>query len=379
MSDFETSGDELSLDDSFSDDFEPVVSGTQQTKFRDVEYKCFSPMEIGERQSNDVSHLSALLSLPPTISSELLKRFKYNKERAVESYMEDPDRALTGYSALVRQTIADFMCDICCIDGTVDTLSLSCKHAYCFDCFTHYTTDKIRDGEHKILCPGPKCPLIVSESDLKSFLSTSVIERYSLNLLRAYVNETPSLKFCPAPNCEYIIECHIPQSQFNEIVPTVTCKCSHAFCFSCQMPDHLPAPCFLTTKWVKKCKDDSETANWIAANTKECTKCHATIEKNGGCNHMTCKKCKYEFCWVCSGPWSEHGTGYYQCNRFDNEESVKARTDQEKFRAALKRYLHVCLSLYFLKLIFYSITIDMPTTINLQNCRPIYSQRRKPR
>jgi ariadne-1 len=113
-------------------------------------------------------------------------------------------------------------------------------------------------------------------------------------------------------------------------------------------------------KWVKKCKDDSETANWISANTKECGKCQSTIEKNGGCNHMTCRKCRYEFCWVCMGkycfcsalfeerenltklflgPWSEHGTAWYNCNRFDESKDV---TDKKsKSRASLERYLHV--------------------------------------
>jgi ariadne-1 len=47
--------------------------------------------------------------------------------------------------------------------------------------------------------------------------------------------------------------------------------------------------CPLIRKWTKKCDDDSETSNWISANTKECPKCGATIEKDGGCNHMICK------------------------------------------------------------------------------------------
>ena len=29
----------------------------------------------------------------------------------------------------------------------------------------------------------------------------------------------------------------------------------------------------LIKKWIKKCDDDSETSNWISANTKECPKC----------------------------------------------------------------------------------------------------------
>lgn len=56
---------------------------------------------------------------------------------------------------------------------------------------------------------------------------------------------------------------------------------------------------------------------------------------------MTCKKCKWEFCWVCMGPWSEHGTSWYQCNRFDERSGIDARDTQAKSRASLERYLHV--------------------------------------
>lgn len=57
-------------------------------------------------------------------------------------------------------------------------------------------------------------------------------------------------------------------------------------------------------------------------------------------SHMTCKKCKYEFCWVCMGAWSEHGNSWYQCNRYDEKSGVDARDQQAKSRASLERYLH---------------------------------------
>ncbi|KAJ3111831.1 hypothetical protein HDU96_005310 [Phlyctochytrium bullatum] len=47
-----------------------------------------------------------------------------------------------------------------------------------------------------------------------------------------------------------------------------------------------------------------------------------------------------KFCWVCLGPWADHGTQWYNCNRFDEKNSIDARDAQAKSRQALERYLH---------------------------------------
>jgi ariadne-1 len=154
------------------------------------------------------------------------------------------------------------------------------------------------------------------------------------------VEDKEYLKWCPAPDCENAIECGVRKKDLDKVVPTVACDCKYRFCFGCILADHQPAPCDLVKKWLKKCADDSETANWIAANTKECPKCNSTIEKNGGCNHMTCRKCKHEFCWMCMGLWSEHGTSWYNCNRFEEKSGSEARDAQAKSRVSLERYLH---------------------------------------
>ena len=41
-------------------------------------------------------------------------------------------------------------------------------------------------------------------------------------------------------------------------------------------------------QWKQKCQDDSETKHWLTANTKPCPKCGKPVEKNGGCNLVTC-------------------------------------------------------------------------------------------
>lgn len=55
---------------------------------------------------------------------------------------------------------------------------------------------------------------------------------------------------------------------------------------------------------------------------------------------MTCRKCKHEFCWMCMGPWQEHGTSWYNCNRFEEKSGTDARDAQAKSRHSLERYLH---------------------------------------
>merc|ERR1719204_1596511 len=45
---------------------------------------------------------------------------------------------------------------------------------------------------------------------------------------------------------------------------------------------------------------------FMANETKQCPHCLVWIEKNGGCNHMTCHHCRGEFCWLCFGNWSDH-------------------------------------------------------------------------
>ena len=74
-------------------------------------------------------------------------------------------------------------------------------------------------------------------------------------------------------------------------------------------------PSLQLMRWQEKCSNESETVNWILANTKKCPKCLARIEKNQGCNHMVCKNkgCKKEFCWVCMDDWYGAGCRVRYC------------------------------------------------------------------
>ena len=68
---------------------------------------------------------------------------------------------------------------------------------------------------------------------------------------------------------------------------------------------------------------------------RRCKRCRFVIEKNQGCNHMTCRVCNHEFCWMCLGDWKDHGHGtggFYKCNKYDQmmKEGGDLKLEEEK-------------------------------------------------
>ncbi|KAI9801633.1 MAG: hypothetical protein M1833_002315 [Piccolia ochrophora] len=352
--------DQDDSDGSFGDEFddEPDLGFDSQDKDiikpqrkpYDVDFKVIGPVDIQDHQDKQIDEISAILGQPPEAAAILLRHVRWNKERLIETYMDRPEKVLdsaglnqsTGRAPRTK-AVRGFTCGICYNDEPgLDTYAMRCGHRFCVNCYKHYLAQKIKEeGEAaRIQCPEEDCRRIVDSKSLDLLIAMDLKDRYQILLTRTYVDDKENLKWCPAPNCEYAVDCAVKKRQLNLIVPTVHCLCGHDFCFGCTLNDHQPAPCMLVRRWLKKCEDDSETANWISANTKECPKCNSTIEKNGGCNHMTCRKCKHEFCWICMGLWSEHGTNWYSCNRFEEKSGSDARDAQAKSRQSLERYLH---------------------------------------
>lgn len=440
----EESEDDMDMD-AFGEDFKVVPKGKH--KAYEVEYESLSQAAVEKLMKQDVDHICGIFGVDVSTANLLLRYIKWNKERLIEKYMDNPTTMLVAAGVIVPEASSQpapapirthsstsssttrrptratskllalasgsksakspsvspvsptssfhipkslkpkveepFVCPICFDDDTsIQTLALDCEHTFCFGCWTAYVNSKIRDeGEHSIRCMAEGCALVAPDPFIRSILipepgapvgdaseeaeNKKTWDRFQELLVRQFVACNNDLKFCPYPSCTNTVSCPSASSKASlaTVVPTVSCGArglgpqamsqsqtegglglsmkEHMFCFGCPIEsDHRPVVCGVARMWLKKCRDDSETANWIKSNTKECTNCQSTIEKNGGCNHMTCKKCKHEFCWVCMGPWSEHGTAWYSCNRFDEKTGVDARDAQSKSRASLERYLH---------------------------------------
>jgi len=172
---------------------------------------------------------------------------------------------------------------------------------------------------------------------------TRMVDIYWKWMCKNFTDENKEIKWCPQPGCEY---CILVKSHANVKNP-VECECGTAFCVICQKKAHEPVDCEVAQRWEDKNTAESENVTWIMANCKTCpnAKCKKPIEKNQGCNHMTCRSCGHDFCWVCLDLWKNHGSatgGYYKCNKFEDmkkdKEFVKKQTAIEESKNELARY-----------------------------------------
>ena len=135
----------------------------------------------------------------------------------------------------------------------------------------------------KIECPAHGCKILLDDVFVTNMIGNQpgVKRKYLHGITNSFVLAHRSIRWCPGTDCLYAIRVVSP-----EWMSVLCTKCHSTFCFLCADPWHDPVPCSILKRWKRKCADDSETSNWLVANTKECPQCHATIEKDGGCNHV---------------------------------------------------------------------------------------------
>lgn len=237
---------------------------------------------------------------------------------------------------------SSFTCPLCGETCNADQSdSLACGHRFCSNCWTNWLCAKNDEGPSAVFttCMAFKCKEVVSEELQMRHLPADRKEKFKTWLIDNLIQGNRHLRWCPRPGCDRAAE--YKGGGMKEI----NCRCGYVFCFKCGHEGHRPADCELVDKWLLKNNTDAENVNWIIANTKKCPKCNVFIEKNQGCNHMTCRNCKYEFCWLCKGDWAEHGSatgGFYKCNKYDsskNTDAVAEETKAEEARNALQKYM----------------------------------------
>lgn len=72
----------------------------------------------------------------------------------------------------------------------------------------------------------------------------------------------------------------------------------------------------------------------VAERVTNCPQCGLIVEKEeGGCNHMICAKCKYEFCWVCG---MKYTVNHFDANNVFGCQGLQTTTPNSRCKLILK-------------------------------------------
>ncbi|KAG8390519.1 hypothetical protein BUALT_Bualt01G0091800 [Buddleja alternifolia] len=293
-------------------------------------YTILKEEDIRKLHDGDISTVANVLSVSRGVACFLLCKNNWSLSTVYNEWFADDEKPL---ETVAKRKSGNQVCKICYESVVVENmLSVACGHLFCSDCWkTYISTSITKDGVGclTLRCPEPSCKAPAG-LDMAELLATAD-EKEKLNkyLIRSYIEGNRKRKWCPAPGCEFSVQFNSDGCDSYDVV----CDCDYKFCWKCMEESHRPIDCETVEKWVKKSSCDGESATWILAYTKPCPKCHKSIEKNQGCNHMTCR-CRHQFCWTCLASWNKHN----QCNQYSVGKDVIEKRENAKL--GLQRYAH---------------------------------------
>jgi E3 ubiquitin-protein ligase RNF14 len=246
----------------------------------------------------------------------------------------DAEFALLRADALSRRQAflasADNLCKLCFCDDVkgvnMRQISATCRHQFCVDCVERMVEVHVRDGSvTQLVCPEPRCSCAMDPSVVKAVLDDEQFEKYESMLLAKTLDSMPDLVYCP--------RCETPvlEDEGDDHCGRCT-NCMYAFCTLCRDAWHAGAECLnaaqrlavlegrragnsqMSEEALRKYREelaDATAAAYVAKRGKRCPECKAGVEKNEGCNKMTCA-CGAYFCWTCGQKLSGDGYSHYR-------------------------------------------------------------------
>ncbi|UJR15731.1 hypothetical protein I4U23_002666 [Adineta vaga] len=277
------------------DTFKPIDSELIRRKLiQNNEDNELSESEFVNRQ---IRHLQTLDRNQPQTKA-ILEEEQLNSEISMDEYeLIKPDICTNCYQD---------------IDETIPMTALkACAHWLCNQCWKQYLENSIKSIKI-VLCPEWNCCSIVDVGTILSLVNVRCMNIYERNIEKCLVNLSRSHVKCPSKSCSNIVQV------IGSGIDHVRCRCGHEFCFHCRKDPHFPATCSAYRLYMDEAHRNGDFISDYNAITqikgRNCISCNNFIEKNGGCNHMTCR-CGTEFCWTCTAYWKDHNApdGTFSC------------------------------------------------------------------
>jgi hypothetical protein len=180
-------------------------------------------------------------------------------------------------------------------------VTATCRHVnrtICDHCLLGHVQQAVQiTFTDDIHCPELECGIQFDYDTVRDILSLAgdqkLLDRYDQYVTHQQLEKMDEFIWCANPKCNagqlnaggrwnYIVTCF---------------ACHQKTCFTHRVQWHDGRTC--EEYDLKIALDDVLSRRWIVEHSKKCPKCPFQIEKNDGCDHMTCIKCRHEFCWAC--------------------------------------------------------------------------------
>jgi len=207
------------------------------------------------------------------------------------------------FSFSIYDTITADDCSICearMITSNKRTLT-TCKHSFCYSCTRRWIDTEVVALALSVKCPNRNCKSEICQVDIKTFHSAAFAQKLIDNNLWKCLNSMGDLINCPL--------CDIGCFMYNSACDDAECpNCKFKFCLKCKHISHPNETCeeyisMLSQDDKRRYEELTKSTHWLSVNSKKCPQCSTHIQRNGGCSHMTCRACKYEWCWLCMGKY----------------------------------------------------------------------------
>lgn len=301
------------------DDEDERDEGQEENICEDVEIeqvkmdKTVDTRQLMRYHENLSFEAAEVLAVHPDVAFELLHFCKWNTELLYLQYADHKMDLLSAVgipegkvniSLAMEPATEDGTCDVCFDDFEAkDILHPICGHSYCRDCWKQHILTKIDSAVHIITCmeEGCKCP--ISIHDVEKLCGTNIATKYHRFIVENNVQVSGGLKHCIRPNCPFVLTLDSVG-----LCAVATCECGQRICWRCGNEAHAPCTCKQVKDWSMIDPNAVLEDKWVNENTKPCPKCKVPIQKDGGCNHMVCTACQYQFCWTCGNAAHTHGS-----------------------------------------------------------------------
>ncbi|KAF9522378.1 hypothetical protein CPB83DRAFT_822882 [Crepidotus variabilis] len=186
------------------------------------------------------------------------------------------------------------LCPVCNTEPTAPE-QLGCGHTYCAGCLQHFLTSAGETKTFPLLCTGneAKCNTPISLPFVRRFMSVHAFKHLVEVAFACYLERHPQeLKYCTTPDCKQL---------YRRLQPSQNIHCPSCFkpiCSACDDEPHEKMSCEENRLYRNPEERDRRNEMFMAQRGfKKCPSCSRWIEKNGGCNHMSCR-CGAQFNWM---------------------------------------------------------------------------------